>query len=136
VYLQQLLIKCVSTQLTINFHKIVNLVVLCNTFIQQSNATVGLLLATDSREGILGNLQQRLQGDVSLETGVCVGVLQIIHTKYYLLAVALLLPDLSVLTPILQDVSIRRARTRIIPTQTYCFSFQLNLCGPARGKVK
>ncbi len=109
VYLQQLLITCVSThQLTINFHnKIVNLIVLCNTFIQPSNATIGLLLATDLREGILGNLQHRLQGDVSLEMGICVGVLPIIHTKYYLLAAALLPPNISVLTSILQDVSIR-----------------------------
>jgi hypothetical protein len=76
-----------------------------------------------------------LRGDVSLKMEICVGVLPIIHTKYYLLAVAFLPPYISVLTSILQNVSIKRACTRIIPTQTYRFSFQLNLCGPARGVV-
>jgi hypothetical protein len=56
VNLQQLLIECGTSQLTITFHEIVDLVVFNNAFIRPSNATVGLLLPTDLQECVLSNL--------------------------------------------------------------------------------
>jgi hypothetical protein len=56
VNLQQVLIECGAAQLTITFHKIVDVVVFSNAFIRPSNATVGLLLLTDAQECVFRNL--------------------------------------------------------------------------------
>ena len=56
VNLQQLLIECGAAQLTITFHKTVDVVVFSNAFIRPSNALVGLLLPTNARECVLRNL--------------------------------------------------------------------------------
>ena len=45
---QLLLIESVTTQSTIAFHQIINIIVLGNAIIRPSDATVRLLLATDS----------------------------------------------------------------------------------------
>jgi hypothetical protein len=69
VNLQQLLIKSIVLQLTINFYKIVNLVVFGNAFIWPSNATIGLLLLAIFENVYLGICST--DHDVWL---VCVGV--------------------------------------------------------------
>jgi hypothetical protein len=56
---QQFLIECVATQSTIAFHQIIILMVLGNPIIRPSDATVCLLLATDSGKCEFRNLCQQ-----------------------------------------------------------------------------